>query len=135
MINHFATCAWLSIGYESYPGEVTWFQNVDDSDFDPTTQSLHNEYTNFYVLGIFEVITTVTTVGYETYSTRTVRELLFIMAIELIGVLLFAFVLSELGNVMMSLNKYKAKRLAEVFSVIYNTKDYRKKHLVYGYLG
>ena len=114
VIIHFSACIWISLGYEREHGETTWFDRIDEPGINSSTQNFKADYFNMYVLGIFQVVVTLTTVGYGTYTGDSVREYLFCMVLEFFGELFFAFLMYKLTTAVASFNEFEVKRTKEV---------------------
>ena len=114
VIFHFATCIWISLGYETQPGELTWFDRINDSSINPSAQFFQTDYFTLYMIGLFQVTVTLTTVGYGTFEGNTLREYFFSMGLELFGIMFFAFLMYKLRSTVKSLNEFEMKYIEEV---------------------
>ena len=114
VILHFAACFWISLGYETTPDEDTWFDRIKDLSINPSAQSFQADYFTLYIMSLFQVVVTLTTVGYGTFEGSTLREYFFSMSIELFGIMFFAFLMYKLRSTIKSLNEVELKRIEEV---------------------
>ena len=114
VIIHFLACMWISLGYEREPGEITWFDRADKLGINSSAQNFRTDYFTMYILGVFQIVVTLSTVGYGTYTGNSVREYLFSMMVAFFGELFFAFLMYKLTTAVASLNEFEAKRTKEV---------------------
>jgi hypothetical protein len=71
---------------------------------------LNNE--QIYVKTLYYVITTISTVGYGDISPKTSKEIAFVMFIQFLGVVIFAYLTGNITSILMNLNQ-REKMLSE----------------------
>jgi hypothetical protein len=57
-----------------------------------------------YMLSLYWTVTTVSTVGYGDYSPNTDLEIVFTMIVQFVGIMLFAYLMGNVSNVITNLN-------------------------------
>jgi hypothetical protein len=101
VICHNITCFfYLLAKNEDIPIETTYLGNAD----------LNNE--QIYVKTLYYVITTISTVGYGDISPKTSKEIAFVMFIQFLGVVIFAYLTGNITSILMNLNQ-REKMLSE----------------------
>ena len=83
---HIVTCILIFIGKNDYPNWIIYFE--------------FGEYTFYklYFLGIYYIITTVTTVGYGDLYCYTPKEKIFAILIEIVGIVAYSYILTSISN-------------------------------------
>ena len=101
VVTHNITCFFYLLAQnEDIPIETTYVGNA----------SLNNE--QIYVKTLYYVITTISTVGYGDISPKTSKEIAFVMFIQFLGVVIFAYLTGNITSILMNLNQ-REKILSE----------------------
>jgi len=83
---HIVSCIFIFIGKNQYPGWIIHF-GYENKDFK-----------GLYLIAIYYIITTVTTVGYGDLSCITPIEKVFGLFMEIVGIFAYSFALTEISN-------------------------------------
>ena len=83
---HIVTCILIFIGKNDYP---SWIINFNFAEYD---------FPNLYFIGIYYIITTVTTVGYGDLTCVTPKEKVFGILVEIVGIIGYSWVVSSISN-------------------------------------
>ena len=83
---HIVTCILIFIGRNDYP---SWIINFNFSEYD---------FPNLYFIGVYYIITTVTTVGYGDLTCVTPKEKVFGILVEIVGIIGYSWVVSSISN-------------------------------------
>ena len=83
---HIVSCLLIFIGKNDYPSWIIYF-NFEEFPF-----------SKLYFLGIYYIITTVTTVGYGDLFCYTPKEKIFAIIIEIVGIIAYSYVLTSISN-------------------------------------
>jgi len=83
---HIVSCLLIFIGKNDYPSWIIYF-NFEQYSF-----------SKLYFLGIYYIITTVTTVGYGDLFCYTPKEKIFAIIIEIVGIVSYSYVLTSISN-------------------------------------
>jgi len=105
-IIHILACIWV------YIGRTTTGSWIDAGPPDPNTDdniipepfTMSNK-TNIFIVSVYWVITTLTTVGYGDYKGYTNNEYVFQMAVEFIGIGFFSFLMGSINNILVQESK------------------------------
>lgn len=101
VVTHNITCYfYLLAKNEDIDIEKTYVGNAE----------LNNE--QIYVKTLYYVITTISTVGYGDISPKTSKEIAFVMFIQFLGVVIFAYLTGNITSILMNLNQ-REKMLSE----------------------
>ena len=85
-------------------------EGIDMSTTYLMTDTLNNE--QIYVKTLYYVITTISTVGYGDIYPKTSKEIAYVMFLQLIGVMIFAYLTGSITSILMNLNQ-REKMLSE----------------------
>ena len=98
---HIIACTFIFIGKCQYPGWIIRFG------FENST------FTQLYLIAIYYIITTCTTVGYGDLTCITLVEKLFGLVMEIVGIFAYSFAVSAISNYVKIMNdkteKYREK--------------------------
>ena len=83
---HVVTCLLIFIGKNDYPNWIIYF-NIKEYNF-----------SKLYFLGIYYIITTVTTVGYGDLYCYTTKEKILAILIEIVGIVAYSYILTSISN-------------------------------------
>ena len=83
---HVVSCLFIFIGKNDYPNWIVTFKFTQRT------------FSQLYFLGIYYIITTVTTVGYGDLTCVTPNEKLFGIIIEIVGIMAYSWVLTSISN-------------------------------------
>ena len=83
---HLVTCILIFIGKNEYPSWIIKFGFSDCS------------FGELYFIGIYYIITTVTTVGYGDLTCVTPKEKVFGIIVEIVGIVAYSYVLTSISN-------------------------------------
>ena len=83
---HIVTCLLIFIGRNDYPSWIIYF-NFSEYNF-----------AKLYFIGIYYIITTVTTVGYGDLTCITPKEKIFGILVEIVGIIAYSWVVSSISN-------------------------------------
>ena len=83
---HVVSCLFIFIGKNDYPNWIVTFRFTERT------------FSQLYFLGIYYIITTVTTVGYGDLTCVTPNEKLFGIIIEIVGIMAYSWVLTSISN-------------------------------------
>ena len=83
---HVVSCIFIFVGKNQYPGWIIHF-GYENKDFK-----------GLYLVAIYYIITTVTTVGYGDLSCVTPIEKVFGLFMEIVGIFAYSFALTEISN-------------------------------------
>ena len=89
---HVVTCILIFIGKNDYP---SWIIKFGFSEY---------SFSQLYFLGIYYIITTVTTVGYGDLTCVTPKEKIFGIIIEIVGIVAYSYILTSISNYVKSIN-------------------------------
>ena len=89
---HVVSCLFIFIGRNDYPN---WIVNFNFTEY---------TFSQLYFLGIYYLITTVTTVGYGDLTCVTPNEKIFGIVIEIVGIVAYSWVLTSISNYVKSKN-------------------------------
>lgn len=113
LIGQIFGCLWYYIGdwnYRNYDeGWIQRFLVVDGKRMDQTT---------IYITSIYWVFTTLSTLGYGDYFPVTRNEYLFTMAIEFMGVFLFAYMMGNINSLIEKLDDDHDEYIENEFEVL-----------------
>ena len=113
LTSHLGICLLIFFGRNHYPSWITKF-GFEESSFG-----------ELYFIGLYYLITTVTTVGYGDLTCTTPREKIFGMIVEIIGIVAYSSVLSFISNYVRSINDaeeeyFKKYRILQEIKITYN---------------
>jgi CRP-like cAMP-binding protein len=97
LITHILACIWIYLGTLGEPNWIFRYGYQDSSDEE------------MYVSSIYFIMYTILTIGYGDISPVNSIERFFVILIMLVGVLLYSFAVSSLGNILTSYDKNTAK--------------------------
>jgi len=86
---HIWACIWIVLGFPRYPGEATWFIDVEHLDFEFESDKLRHGMAYLYLRSLYYVVGTLTTNGFGDPIGHTIREYLVSMTLMFFGLLLF----------------------------------------------
>ena len=89
---HVVSCLFIFIGRNDYPSWIVKFNFTEYT------------FSQLYFLGIYYLITTVTTVGYGDLTCITPNEKVFGIFIEIVGIVAYSWVLTSISNYVKSKN-------------------------------
>jgi hypothetical protein len=89
-VMHFIACAWICIGQNV---EESWIWNGENGIGDDTRIETK------YVMAIYWVMSTLTTVGYGDFKGYTSPEYGFTMAVEFVGILVFSIMMGFINEI------------------------------------
>ena len=89
LLIHIMACLWMYLGNISSYG---WIES------NPDYSTREDWYTYCYIISIYFITTTFTTVGYGEFSPHSNYEILLVMLLELIGLAVFAWVIGNLSQ-------------------------------------
>jgi len=92
-ILHLATCLFIFLGMNSYPGWIIKLNIQDES------------YLNIYLTAVYFVIVTITTVGYGDITGISISEIVFQVFLLIIGTIAYSFIISYISNYIVKSNK------------------------------
>lgn len=105
IIIHILACIWSYIGIQI---EFSWVDGGPNSDSTKVaTKVMYNRHNpkEIYIVAVYWVITTLTTVGYGDIVGFTDDEYLFQMAVEFIGIGFFSFLMGSINNILVQESK------------------------------
>ncbi len=114
MIFHFAACLWIEVGYPDDSGDKTWFANIPGYEPDELPKDYSGGSVTTYIAGLFQVLTTLTTVGYGDFAGHTVREYFVLMGFQFFGIMFFGYLIHRLKYTIMSLEEAQIKEREKV---------------------
>ena len=92
-ILNLATCLFIFLGMNSYPGWIVKINIQDES------------YLNIYLTSVYFVIVTITTVGYGDITGDSISEKIFQVFLLIIGTIAYSFIISYISNYIVKSNK------------------------------
>lgn len=110
---HFMACIWIILGE----------RDVSDSWINRFELKGESHFT-LYVIAYYFIITTFSTVGYGDFSPGNSLERIFVMFLEIFGIIFFSFAISSLTTIIEKLNQYGSE-LREKLDVL---EDVRRNH-------
>ena len=114
MVFHFGACLWIEVGYPDGRGDKTWFASLESYEPGLLPKDYSGGSVNTYVASIFQIITTLTTVGYGDFAGHTVPEYFVLMAVEFFGIMFFGYLIHRLKYTIMSLEEAQIKERQKV---------------------
>ncbi len=110
---HLVTCILIFIGKNEYPSWIIKFGFSDCS------------FGELYFIGIYYIITTVTTVGYGDLTCVTPKEKVFGIIVEIVGIVAYSYVLTSISNYVRSKNDaeeeyFKKYKILQEIKITYN---------------
>ena len=93
LIINMNTCLFIFLGINTYPGWVTKL-NIQD-----------NSYLYIYLVSVYFVIVTITTVGYGDITGQTFPEIIFQIYLLIIGTIAYSFIISYISNYIIKSNQ------------------------------
>jgi len=114
VVSHFGACLWIEMGYVTSQGEKTWFQNSQGYREGLHPREFYGGTYTLYIESLFQVITTLTTVGYGPYIGYTIREFLLLMVYCFFGIFFFGYLMSELKRTIRSFEEVTFKQREKV---------------------
>jgi len=94
---HLIACIWIlfaEIGEEGYKNWIENYELENRSEF------------QLYVISYYFVITTFSTVGYGDFSPQTSYERIFVIFLEIAGIIFFSFAIGSLTTIIGKFNSY-----------------------------
>ena len=109
---HFVVCIFIFLRKNENPN---WIINFNFEEYD---------FQKLYFIGIYYIITTVTTVGYGDLSCVTPKEKFFGILIEIVGIIAYSWVLTSISNYVKSKSDqeeeyYKKYKILEDIKITY----------------
>ena len=101
VFTHSITCFFFLLAKEEDVGLASTYLKDDQLDITQT-----------YVKTLYWTVTTITTVGYGDITPMTTNEIIFVMFVQLMGVMNFAYLTGSITSVLMNLNR-REKMLSE----------------------
>ena len=95
---HIIAWLWIIIGRNLNDGWISLYSEFNSSDDVQFTA---------YIPAFYFIVTTVTTIGYGDYLPKQVLEMIFVMAIELTGLALFAYFIGIILSIESSKSSYQ----------------------------
>ena len=124
---HIMACTFIFIGKCEYPG---WIINYGYQDLN---------YSELYLIAIYYIITTCTTVGYGDLTCITLVEKIFGLIMEIVGIFAYSFAVSSISNYVKVMNdkseEYREKsEILEDIRISYPELDDDLYHQIHRYL-
>ena len=88
-----ATCLYIFLGRNSYPGWIIKLNIQDD------------HYLNIYLTSLYFIIVTITTVGYGDITGDSIPEILFQMVLLILGTIIYSFIISYFSNMIVKISQ------------------------------
>ena len=89
---HLIACSFIFIGKCQYPGWIVYFQFEN------------KKFHQLYLIAIYYIITTCTTVGYGDLTCITLVEKIFGLIMEIVGIFAYSFAISSISNYVKVMN-------------------------------
>jgi len=115
VVFHFGACLWIEVGYPDGRGDRTWFASLKSYEHGLPPKDFNGGTVNTYIASIYQIITTLTTVGYGDFAGHTVREYVVLMAVQFFGILFFGYLIHRLKYTIVSLEEAQIKEREKVF--------------------
>ena len=93
LVINMTTCLFIFIGTNTYPG---WIIKLNIQD---------NSYLHIYLVSIYFIIVTITTVGYGDITGETLPEIFFQIYLLIIGTIAYSFTISYISNYIIKSNQ------------------------------
>jgi hypothetical protein len=109
---HLASCLWIGI---SSMNDRNWLKSKVEALIGSNEKiGLEDDNYNQYVLSLYFVIQTMTTVGYGDVNPKNTFERFFIVILMLIGVVCFSFVSGAVSSIMMSIDDENSNQTEKI---------------------
>jgi len=119
IVSHFGACLWIEMGYTDDPNEMTWF--IHSHGYQPglSPRDFIGGPSTIYTESLFQVVSTLTTVAYGSYTGHTIREYLFLMVFMFFGILFFGCLMYGLKATIYCFEEVEKKQKEKVIILLY----------------
>ena len=92
LVSHFMSCLWILIGLQNYYSDpkVGWIQVEVESGM------LTDDFPSLYVVSLYWVITTFSSIGYGEITPITEGEIEFTLLIQMLGIGIYGYMISTI---------------------------------------
>lgn len=120
VVCHFWACVWITLGFPRYPGEQTWFSDVEELDYTYKSKELDHGSVYVYLSSLYFVVGTLTTNGFGDPIGHSVREYLVSMCLMFFGLLMFTVFYEKGKDIMNNKTKGLYNKKVEEFDAWFN---------------